>query len=477
MYSSVGMDRLGEKLSQLSESGGCRAVFGLRRVTVEISLGPDCLAITSANRNRHLPISIPLEDIVFVSQPRDQTLVIAAMGFPVQKTVGCFAGCHRRRKPGTFEERKLSKTTLEFREESTASVLQGLINEVCFCDPKPVSSALVVINPVAGKGKAKSIWRSKVEPLLKESRMFEYETVTTDRSGHALDIGSGVLLEKLKAMPEGEHLFLIIIGGDGVVYELLNGIHQGEPEGFESLVKKIVLCPLPAGSGNGLCFSALCLAKEAFTLNTALRLLLRQRFGAKDLGLVHFQSADPIAEGETSTRVFALTISWGLVADVDIQSEFLRKYFGDSRFTIYGLVKVLQKQEYEGSLTWEGGDQTEIEPDYLTVFATLVPVAGRTIILSPSKPLDGGTVHIHRLRGRDISRFGLIKAMDELEHRREHAECIPGFEPLVARNFELVPGFGPPVPGSAGIVVDGEPLTFSAIRVQVLPNACSIFST
>lgn len=467
------MERLGEALSRASQGGGCRTVSRSKRVTVDLTLGAESIEITPVGKRRVQRTSLLLADIVFVKPLGERCLVVGAMSHPVSKQSGCFAGCSRRKS----SQREFRKISLEFSNGASCQLICELMSEVSlntsYGDRAP---ALCVVNPVAGKGKALTIWKKTIEPLLKNSERFDYEMVITDKPGHALEIGQSVLVDKLAHAGEGSKVFLIVIGGDGIVYELLNGLFNARRHDYQTLLKRLVLCPLPAGSGNGLCFSSLLLAGESFSMNAALRLLLRQQSGPKDLGIVHYESDDPFLSpsDRLQSRLFALTISWGLVADVDIQSEFLRSFFGDSRFTVYGLYKVVQKQQYEGTLTFGAGSQ-EIEPDYLTIFATLVPVAGRTVILSTDKQLDSGAIHIHRLRGREISRLGLIRAMDELEQRRNHVGLIPGFEPLVVDNFELVPGMMP-VPGSAGIVVDGEPLTSAPIRVELIPAACSVFT-
>ena len=51
------------------------------------------------------------------------------------------------------------------------------------------------------------------------------------------------------------------------------------------------------------------------------------------------------------TRVCAVSITWGLIADVDIDSESLRA-LGQSRFVISALEKIAKKQVYRARVSY-----------------------------------------------------------------------------------------------------------------------------
>ena len=481
------MDRIEEILTQVNLRG-CTATLNSsakQSMKSTLSVSEDSLVVTASGSS----LLFPFTDMIYIKKIGENSLEIASLGFGTFGAAdGCFGCCNLRRRRN--RDRRLSRLVLAIGQPVDPTSLIQCLSEISFGKKRTIgkTKALVVVNPIAGRGLAQSLWQHTVEPLMKQSDQFDYEVITTDGPGHALEIGSRDLTRLLEnSLPDGkidssferrdEKLFLIVLGGDGIVYELINGIHKARPDTYKALLANLVLCPLPAGSGNGLCYSALCLARESFHINSALRLLFREEFAQKDLGIVHYQNSD----GDDESKLFALTISWGLVADVDLQSEFLRRYVGESRFAVYGLLKVLKKQSYEGTIAFD--DYHEIEPDYLTVVASLVPAAGRTVILSPTKPMADGTIRVHRIRSRDVSRYGLIQAMGELEKRRDHSKRIKGFEPLITDKFELIPGLVHSLEttskrgGSSGIVLDGEPLTFGPIRVEVLPSACNVFSS
>jgi diacylglycerol kinase family enzyme len=414
---------------------------------------------------------IELNDVVYVVTKSVDTVKICYISYPgcvrTEFLSGCFlapGGCGgSRASKRKAKDRKIYSILLHLGQHAFGFC--EMLNARVFGVPKPEPKrALVVVNPVAGKGTAKSDWCKNVEPLLRESGKFIYEVIVTTHKGHGLTIGSEHLNEP------GRYDFLITLGGDGILFELLNGAFKFI-KSYESVLSNLVISPLPSGSGNGVCFSTLCLAGEPFTINCALRQLLRGNSCPKDLGVVSYTEHDAETFQDASvSRIFSLTVSWGLVADVDIKSEFLRKFFGDSRFTLYGLFRVLKNKLYSGQIHWDN-EQHEIEPDYITVYASLVPVAARSVILDPEKELSSGMFDIYRLRGQDIGRGDLVNALEEMSKRRNHSNHIKGFDPIHAKNFELIPQNFKVDSDSAGIVVDGEPLTSGPIHVHILPRA------
>ncbi len=90
-----------------------------------------------------------------------------------------------------------------------------------------------IVNQTAKSGKSTEIWK-KVKKCLKDS-VIEYKAYETKYKGHATKIAS-----KLCDLPD-ENVNLVVVGGDGTINEVLNGIHD---------FGKIRLGVIPAGSGN-----------------------------------------------------------------------------------------------------------------------------------------------------------------------------------------------------------------------------------
>ena len=90
-----------------------------------------------------------------------------------------------------------------------------------------------IVNITARTGKSRAIWIEMKEIL--ENRSIEYKAFQTRYAGHATD-----LARKISSLPE-DRIYLITVGGDGTLNEVINGITD---------FSRIVLGILPIGSGN-----------------------------------------------------------------------------------------------------------------------------------------------------------------------------------------------------------------------------------
>lgn len=92
---------------------------------------------------------------------------------------------------------------------------------------------IFVINPAAGQGKALNFIKPKIEEVCKKYSL-EYEFFITQKSG------DGIEFVKNRAQ-SGEELRFYACGGDGTLYEVVNGAY-----GF----KNVQVAVIPLGSGN-----------------------------------------------------------------------------------------------------------------------------------------------------------------------------------------------------------------------------------
>jgi len=95
--------------------------------------------------------------------------------------------------------------------------------------------ALVIVNPIAGRGYATQAL-PKIREYLTEDGL-DFDVVLTEAHGHAVDLAK-------KGMADGYEL-LVAVGGDGTSNEVINGMMSGwsgDPVGTMSVI--------PVGSGN-----------------------------------------------------------------------------------------------------------------------------------------------------------------------------------------------------------------------------------
>ncbi|KAH9525128.1 Trafficking protein particle complex subunit 3 [Bulinus truncatus] len=142
----------------------------------------------------------------------------------------------------------LQVKTLKIAESSEQWI--NIVNQELKATQRP-KKLFVVINPIGGAGKGQQIYNKTVEPLF---RLAEIKTsvVVTERSKQALEIG--------ECTDFSQYDGIVVIGGDGLYQEILQGLSLQEQkktgikyDNFEEDLSKLSL-PIgiiPAGTGNG----------------------------------------------------------------------------------------------------------------------------------------------------------------------------------------------------------------------------------
>lgn len=192
-------------------------------------------------------------------------------------------------------------------------------------DPPPSSPAhaplktLYMFNPMSGKKVGRLDWADIVRHLAGPDST--YDLVFTERAAHATDY----MLEVDWALYER----LVCYGGDGILYEVLQGLLKHPDR--TAILSRITIGILPGGSGNGLARSIA--AEGGFRCDVERTMAMIAKGGSVRGKLAEVQTSD----GKTHYSFLSLT--WGLLADIDLDSEFLR-FMGGARFDVYAAMRL-----------------------------------------------------------------------------------------------------------------------------------------
>ncbi|KAG0497116.1 hypothetical protein HPP92_001807 [Vanilla planifolia] len=207
--------------------------------------------------------------------------------------------------------------------ESWSDSLKCYINSLS--RPKRV---FIILNPFGGKRSARRIFHSVVRPLLVAANIM-YTSQETKYQLHAQELAYKLDLLKYDG--------IVCISGDGVLVEVVNGLLQRDD--WDTAIK-IPLGIIPAGTGNGMAKSLLDVAGEMYSIQNATFAVIRGHKRPLDVATV--------LQGET--RFFSiLMLTWGLVADIDIESEKYR-WMGRTRIDFYFILRVMKLRKYNGHL-------------------------------------------------------------------------------------------------------------------------------
>ncbi|KAI9503226.1 ATP-NAD kinase-like domain-containing protein [Coemansia spiralis] len=207
------------------------------------------------------------------------------------------------------------------------------------------ANALVLINPISGKRKSLKIFETVVKPIF-EIGCMSYTLQITNTPGHAAELAEN---EDLSA-----YTSIITVSGDGLLHEVLNGLLRRKDW---AKYKTLPLGIIPTGTGNGLAKSADCLWPEQASVAVV----------KGESRLLDIMSAT-LASGRVEYCFLSMT--WGLIADIDIESERMR-WAGSARLDLYGTIRLMNLRYYGGRLHYlpamesedsENSNEDNIEP-------------------------------------------------------------------------------------------------------------------
>ncbi|EGC37474.1 hypothetical protein DICPUDRAFT_76939 [Dictyostelium purpureum] len=242
------------------------------------------------------------------------------------------------------DQRKRKTYTFSFPQggESEAHTVQQMIQST-FLNTLPRGhprnrKIRILINPKSGKKESETIFK-EIEKLFKDSEIQIKRTITMEPE-HAKKIGFKFNYTKYDTV--------VFISGDGLFHEFINGMLSRED--YEE-AKKVPLALIPAGTGNGIA----CSIGLQDPMNAALAVI---HGFTKPLDVCIVQQGD-------TKWCSILSLTWGLVSDVDIESEKYRS-LGDLRLILGAAIRILNLRIYKGKVLFlpaldESVDKSKIQ--------------------------------------------------------------------------------------------------------------------
>ena len=167
----------------------------------------------------------------------------------------------------------------------------------------------IIINPKSGKKRFRQQMKYLFETLKREDIHFEYKV--TKFAGHAVKIA--------KLFTEKGYQNFLVLGGDGTISEVVNGIFSADIIQTSSL--KIALIPRGTGNDWGRFWGL------TSDYNHSVDVFLTGKTQLIDIGKVEY-----VLEGEHQTRFFINSVGLGLDATVVNITCQLKKYLGSHSF-------------------------------------------------------------------------------------------------------------------------------------------------
>jgi diacylglycerol kinase (ATP) len=303
--------------------------------------------------------------------------------------------------------------------------------------PFPENGALVklllVLNPHAAAGRAARL----LEPIRSALGLFADVTIaqTTGRDDASHRVASADL---------GDYDGLVAAGGDGTLFEVLNGLYS-RPED-----SRRPLGVVPVGTGN------------AF---------------ARELGLMPGdwrRAIDIIASGHRK-RVdvghatadgdgfhFLNIIGAGLPVDAMLTARHL-KVLGQSAYTLATLWQAMRLHSYPLQLTLDG---EEMSQDSMFIEVSNTRYTGTSFLIAPEARFDDGLLDVTLVRR--LSRPRLLRLFPSIYSGR-HVE----YEEVMTRQVREI---SINAPNGLALVPDGEYRGRTPVQIRCLPRDLEIFA-
>ncbi|XP_017088382.2 sphingosine kinase 1 [Drosophila bipectinata] len=197
---------------------------------------------------------------------------------------------------------------------------------------------LILLNPKSGSGKGRELFQKQVAPLLTEAEA-QYDLQITTHPQYAKEFvrTRKDLLERYSG--------IVVASGDGLFYEVLNGLM--ERMDWRRVCRELPLGIIPCGSGNGLARSVAHHCNEPYEPKPILNATLTCIAGkSTPMDVVRIE----LAPRDKHYVLYSfLSVGWGLIADIDIESERLRS-IGAQRFTLWAIKRLITLRTYKGKV-------------------------------------------------------------------------------------------------------------------------------
>ncbi|MBW3562014.1 MAG: diacylglycerol kinase family lipid kinase [Actinobacteria bacterium] len=303
----------------------------------------------------------------------------------------------------------------------------------------PFGPMLLIANPTAGRG------RQAVLPRLRralDDRDLEHEVQLTKGPGHAAALAR-------EAIETGRSRFVVAVGGDGTVHEVVNGLVDPDSG---ARVGGAVLGIVPAGSG--------CDFARTFGLDRSPERLARHLDGETlypiDIGRARLRGRD----GSPRTVCFANIAEAGYGGVVVDRANRLPRFLGPARYLVgvFAAIRSFERRVMRVVL-----DHTEVEDEYSNVVVANGQFFGGNMKVAPRALPDDGRFNVQLFAGTPKDVFLKTPKLRKGEHIPG-----PGVQEYQSTRVEVhteVPVL---------VEADGEVLGTTAVEFDLLPRALDL---
>ena len=288
----------------------------------------------------------------------------------------------------------------------------------------------LLVNPKGGHKRGLEIYE-KVKHIF-SSAGTNITVLHTEYAGHAFDFANTLDFVGYDG--------LCAIGGDGTMYELINGMLKRDDN------HKIPIGLITGGTGNSFMYDVDCLDP----IDAAKR-IVQHNLRPLDIAKVN-------ANGELFYS-FNI-IGWGLATDAGKLAEKLR-WLGGVRYDVASIIEVLKGKDRIATLTL---DEEVIKENFIFIIGCNTIHTGKAMKMAPLAQLNDGKIDL--IIVRKTSRINLLKLFPKL-FSGDHIKS-----PLV--EYRQVQNFSISLEETNDLTIDGEIIGMTPLSVKMIPKMVNV---
>ncbi len=297
--------------------------------------------------------------------------------------------------------------------------------------------ALVIYNPHAGHGRA-----GKLLPIFRDylqQNAIDAEILLTTHQGHGVEL--------CREADFSGYGVVIASGGDGTVFEVLNGYYQNHSQNNSQ--SKPPFAIVPNGTGNA--FSRdMGLAPGDW--KKAIDYLLKKHI--REIDVARFKTA-------TEQYYYLNIVGFGFVSEVN-EASIKYKKLGNAAYILAVFTSLAQLKTYPLTIEMDGH---KIQRENVFVEVSNSRYTGTTFLMAPAAELDDGLLDITLLN--KISRLKILKVFPSI-FKGEHTQ-FDEIETFQAKKIKIT------TDKPMKLSPDGELLGETPIEIDCLHKDLKIF--
>ena len=293
-----------------------------------------------------------------------------------------------------------------------------------------MKNIFLIVNPKSGTKNYNKVLNYVINEFDKDK--IEYTLNKTEYSGHAIDLVRSCDITKYDSV--------CAIGGDGTLYEVLNGMLTRDDE------IKIPVGLIPGGTGNSFMKTIDCLdPMEA--INKIINNIPR--------------SIDVMQVKEAKKIYYSLNlVGWGMATDISVFAEKLR-FIGGQRYNIASIFEIVKNKKREGKLIVDGKERDD---DFCFIISCNTKYVGKGMKMAPNALIDDGLIDL--IIVKKTSRATLLSVFPKLFNGThiEHDAC----EYLQCHSFSIIPK------ENGQLNIDGEIIGYTPVDVDIVKEGIEL---